>query len=247
MAGGITDLQTIYDDVIALQQAVATLQSQMSVTSINIADLQDDVTGLRNDIADVGVKVLTQGADIHALAPGKYYIPNATVCATILNKPTTSTSTAFIEVFEGGDSGQITVLYMPCKKADATYYHCAYYSGAWGEWNCVNLIDSGWIDLPLASNVNAYSEVQKPRYRRIGKEVFLSGVCTGLTEHDSIIGTLPSGYRPSKKVIFAVGSVGQIISRISIENNGEVRYNRSTLEPITAENYHSIACNFNVD
>ena len=190
---------------------------------------------------------LTEGADLHALLPGRYYIPNATVSATILNKPTTSTHTAFVEVREGGDSGQITVLYTPCKKTDASFYHCAFYSGEWGAWNHVNLIDSGWIDLPLATGVTAYSDTQKPRYRRIGKEVFLSGVCKGLTNNDSLIGTLPSGYRPSKKVIFAIGSVGQIISRISVETNGNVNYNRSTIEPIIAENYHSIACSFCVD
>lgn len=226
-------MATIYDDVEALKTQVAALQAQM--------------TGVQTSIASMEVKVLAEGADIRALAPGRYYIPNTTVSATILNKPVTGAQTAFIEVSKGGDSGQLTVLYMPCKKTDATYYHCAYYSGGWGDWNCVNLIDSGWIDLPLASGISAYSDSQKPRYRKVGKEVFLSGVCKGITHNESVIGTLPSGYRPSKKVIFPIGSVGQIISRISIETNGEVMYNRSTIEPIVAENYHSIACSFNVD
>lgn len=226
---------------------MATIYEEVELLKQQMLAAQNNITALQNVMAGVVVKVLSEGADLHDLAPGRYYVPNSTVSATILNKPVAGTHTAFIEVLEGGDSGQITVIYSPCKKTDATYYHCAYYSGEWGDWNCVNLIDSGWIDLPLASGISAYSDSQKPRYRKVGKEVFLSGVCKGLTQNDSLIGTLPSGYRPSKKVIFAVGSVGQIISRISIETNGEVNYNRSTIEPIVAENYHSVACNFNVD
>lgn len=134
--------------------------------------------------------------------------------------------------------------YCPVSKDFESYYQRAYYSGSWGNWKTVSLKHTDWTDLPLADGISAYSDAQRPRYMRNNKTIFLSGVVTGLTEHDTTIGTLPSGFRPAKKVIFPVASVGQIISRISIETDGRVSYNRSTIEPIVAENWHSIACCF---
>lgn len=227
------ELQNVYDDVAELQEKVAALENQMSAVEASIASM--------------GVITLTENTDLFTLGVGRYLIPNATVSATISNKPITSTYSAFVEVVQGGDAGQKTIYYAPCTKDRATYYHAAYYQNEWGAWNTVDLMDSGWIDLPLATGITAYSETQKPRYRKIGKEVFISGVIKGITANDTVIGTLPEGYRPSKKVIFAVGSVGQIISRLSIETNGDIYYNRSTIEPIVAENYHSVASNFSID
>lgn len=232
---------TIYEDVAALQQAVETLQSDMITANNNITVLQSDISGMQ-------MVTLTEGADLHELAVGDYLIPDATVCATLLNKPDgVGNSTGRVLVRAGGNEGQKTVYYIPCVKTSPSYYQQSYYQSEWGSWNCVNLFDSGWIDLPLNDGISAYSEAQKPRYRRIGKEVFLSGVFTGVTASNTNIATLPNGYRPSKKVIFAVAAVGQIISRISIDTDGTIAYNRSTIEPIVAENYHSIACNFNAD
>ena len=168
--------------------------------------------------------------------------------STLLNKPEgIGNPTGIIKVVSGGTDGQKTIYFMPCVKTNPSYYHAAFYQNSWGPWNCIDLIDSGWIDLPLDTGISAYSEAQKPRYRRVGKEVFLSGVFKGITESNTNIATLPNGYRPSKKIIVAVGSVGQIISRISIDVDGVISYNRSTIEPIVAENYHSVACTFNVD
>lgn len=219
-------LSNIYDDVEALTARVAALETQL---------------------AAMQVVTLTEGADLHALEPGRYLIPNAAISATILNKPVTNTHTATVEVIAGGDAGQKTVIYQTCSKTIPGYYHCAYYSGAWGAWNEIDLTDSGWIDLPLATNILPYSDAQKPRYRKIGKTVFLTGVYRGATAQNEVVATLPSGYRPTHKVIAATASVGTMFSKISIETNGEIVLNRTTVEPIVSENWHSIACAFEVD
>lgn len=104
--------------------------------------------------------------------------------------------------------------------------------------------DTGWVDLPLASGITAYSDEQKPRYRRIGKDVFLSGVLRGVTNKDQTVATLPVGFRPSKKVMFAVCSVGQMFTKMTINVNGTIVLNRSSIEPVEAVNWHSVACNF---
>lgn len=216
-------MANIYDDVELLKQQVVTLQQQ--VTSLS-------------------PQVLVENVDLNTLGVGRYIIPSTAVSATLLNKPITNTWTGFIDVIPAGSDGQLIMRYCPVSKDFESYYQRAYYSGSWGNWKTVSLKHIDWTDLPLAAGITAYSEAQKPRYMRNNKTVFLSGVVKGLTTHDSLIGTLPSGFRPAKKVIFPIASVGQIISKLSVETDGRIVYNRSSMEPIVAENYHSIACCF---
>lgn len=107
--------------------------------------------------------------------------------------------------------------------------------------------DSGWLEIPLATGITAYSEEQAPRYRKIGKDVFLSGVLRGVTFKDQTVATLPVGFRPSKKVMFAVCSVGQMFTKMTVNTNGTIVLNRSSIEPVEAVNWHSIACNFSTN
>lgn len=60
------------------------------------------------------------------------------------------------------------------------------------------LSDSGWITLPLASGITAYNEANTPQYRKIGKLVIIRGTVKGVTARNTVIGTLPAGFRPSK-------------------------------------------------
>ena len=212
----------------------------------DVAVLQQEMTAAQAAIAAMQLQTLAEGADLFALGVGDYLIPNATICATLLNKPTTSNATGTVKVISTGDSGQKAIYYIPCSKLIKRYFTAAYYESAWGDWQEVVFTDSGWLNLPLADGVTAYSDEQKPRYRQIGKEIFLTGICKGLTARDSYIGTLPAGYRPDKRVIVPVASVGQMISKITINTNGTITYNRSTIEPLVAENWHSIACSFSI-
>lgn len=109
------------------------------------------------------------------------------------------------------------------------------------------ITDSGWIDLQLNTGVEPHSEEQKPRYRKVGNTVFLSGVFKNIEGDNIPIATLPEGYRPSKKVILPFASMGQKINRMEILTNGIIQYSRSTIEPTVTTNWHSIACTFNVD
>lgn len=234
MATGTTvSLQTIYDDVESLTARVTTLEEQMR----NVLD------GVGNN----GPIALTEGADLHELAIGDYYIPSATICATLLNKPTTGNSTAFVKVVPAGSEGQKMMYYYICSKDGASYYQAAYYTSGWGAWHEINVYDSGWQDLTLATGITPYSDAQKPRYRRIGKEVILCGVLKGVSGSDVTVATLPSNCRPTKKHIIPIACVGQMIGKISVETNGNVILNRTTVEPVIVENWHSIACSFCVD
>jgi hypothetical protein len=212
-----------------------------------MANIYEDVEALQLAVAALQTKEIAENTDLNGLTAGNYYIPSAEVSATILNKPTTRTATANITVMQAGNDGQLIMIYRICDKTTATYYQRVYYTSGWGAWLEVGLTDSGWLDLPLATGITAYSDAQKPRYRKIGNTVFLNGVYKGAVGENVTVATLPTGYRPAKKAILATASVGQMFSKISIETNGEIVLNRTTVEPIVAENWHSIACCFEVD
>lgn len=68
------------------------------------------------------------------------------------------------------------------------------------------LDDSGWIDLPLVGDVQSYSDNLKPKYRKIGNEVFLSGVVKNVTAANTTLALLPEGFRPIRQTYFVAGS-----------------------------------------
>lgn len=58
--------------------------------------------------------------------------------------------------------------------------------------------DTGWITLPLASGIQAYNEANTPQYRKIGNLVVIRGTIKGVIARNTVIGTLPEGFRPIK-------------------------------------------------
>lgn len=56
--------------------------------------------------------------------------------------------------------------------------------------------DTGWLDLTLNEGIESYSANQKPQYRKIGKIVFIRGAVTNIPERNTILATLPEGFRP---------------------------------------------------
>ena len=221
----------IYEDVELLKEQMAQVQS--------------DISSLTLDVQLMAPSQMEEGGNLNDLTEGLYYIPTVAIAATLQNSPVTG-STGIIQVFTAGTDGQIIQRFTPCKKDQITTYERAFYSNSWGTWQEVGQVDSGWKVLPLASGVSAYSDAQKPMYRKIGKTVYMTGVFKGIAGNDIVIATLPEGYRPAKKAIFAFGSIGQRINRMEVLQDGTVRHNRSTVEPTIAENWHSVACSFTV-
>lgn len=219
---------SIYEDVAALQQEMTAAQA--AITALQTA---------------TAVTALAEGTDLNLLAVGRYYVPNTIVSASLLNKPAgANTATAFIEVIEGGGNGQKMMYYRPCAKEGGSYFQRSYYLESWGDWHDINEFDSGWLDMELSGNVNAFNDEQKPRYRRIGKTVFIVGAVKNITANETVIATLPNNYRPSKRVIFAMPSTATKFSRISINTNGTITYEQNNEGVPTAGNWHSVACCF---
>lgn len=81
-----------------------------------------------------------------------------------------------------------------------------------------NVNDSGWLELPLGESVTAYNTELLPKYRKIGNEVFLSGVIKGITAANTILATLPVGYRPTRQSYFIGGSATMSDGKASFYN-----------------------------
>lgn len=60
------------------------------------------------------------------------------------------------------------------------------------------LNDTGWIVLPLAEGITAYNEANAPQYRKIGNLVVIRGTVKGVTARNTVVATMPEGFRPTK-------------------------------------------------
>ncbi|MCY9007206.1 hypothetical protein [Peribacillus frigoritolerans] len=56
---------------------------------------------------------------------------------------------------------------------------------------------SPWISLTLQNGVKPYGSTSTPQYRKIGNVVYLRGAVTNVLSPDTVIATLPVGYRPT--------------------------------------------------
>lgn len=206
--------------------------------------IYDDIIQLQDDVASLKAQEIIANTDLNDLDVGIYIIPSTAVANSLLNKPNAGSATGFIRVLSAGSAGQKIMYYKPCINSP-TYYFRAYYSGAWINWQTVDLTETEWFDLLLTSAAIAFNEEQKPRYRKIGKTVFIAGVVKGVSSNDVVIASLPEGFRPSKRTIFANASSDGSTSSFTLYPNGNIGLNRNSSVPtITAGQWHSLACSF---
>ena len=106
--------------------------------------------------------------------------------------------------------------------------------------------DSGWNDLELLNGAIPFSNEQRPRYRKIGNQVFIKGVYKGLAQTGVTIGSLPAGFRPATKVIYVQSGTAYRIDRVDIDTNGDIFYGASTSAP-EVNSWHSLHTSFLID
>ena len=101
--------------------------------------------------------------------------------------------------------------------------------------------DSGWITATLLNNYTHYDTTQygPVRYRKIGSIVHIQGL-TNQASANSVIFTLPVGYRPPNHLILWVSNSNNL-ARLDIQLNGDV-------VPVTAPStsWVSVFCTFMV-
>lgn len=113
--------------------------------------------------------------------------------------------------------------------------------------------DTGWRNFTCASGISVYSSAQQPRYRKIGKFVILTGAVKGVKNDRTIIGTLPTGFRPSKVISFvqnmsATNGIANV-ARWQIQTDGDVemQYNDYPWEELDGTEWFPIDVIFAID
>lgn len=85
--------------------------------------------------------------------------------------------------------------------------------------------DLGWVSPTLLNSwANFGSGFQTARYRRLAGRVEIQGLVTGGTGPASTVFTLPVGYRPAAALIFATIASANVVARIDVEADGDVRW-----------------------
>lgn len=105
--------------------------------------------------------------------------------------------------------------------------------------------DSGWADIPLRAAYVTSGET--PRYRRIGRSVYLrgrlapSGGGAFAANTTVIVGDIPGGFRPNPLHVFALaGSTGTLSGgRFWVDTSGQIN-----VQPQNATTNISVACTY---
>lgn len=126
--------------------------------------------------------------------------------------------------------------------------------GVWGDWVPLHY-DTGWQNLPLADGIIVANEQRPVQYRRINNEVFIRGGIRGVSADNTVIGTLPSGYRPPSG-FYAVqmtqhtageGKNTPNFWRMNIRTNGEVVMQQTTNPAHSASHWYDLDTQFLMD
>lgn len=211
---------------------------------------QAAITALQGTVAGMQIKPIETATDLNSLDVGLYLIGTEEISGTLLNKPTTSTSTGFIHVIEGGTDGQLIQIYCICSKAYPIYYQRAFYQNSWGEWTVIDITDSGWKALPLTSGITGHNASNFPcRYRRIGKTVHIQGCVTGFADVEKVVANIPEGYRPAASFYTLQATQGGNVDTFNVRTNGEIKRMSTTMPvaSLSATNYHFINFSYLID
>ena len=109
--------------------------------------------------------------------------------------------------------------------------------------------DTGWLELTLNDGYtnNALASSGKLMYRRIGHQVFLKGSCKGFAEFNTSCGTLPTGFRPSTRHDFYVGTGGFRLAKAMVSANGAITLIADTGETASSTQWYSFCTSFITD
>lgn len=217
---------SIYDDVEALQTKVAELETLI----VNGGFLKSAATGVNNRDLNtcIGEIIIGYGNECtnRPINQNGYFI----------NIPHDSKPTLY------GKQIYIT-------RQSNSIYMRNLENGTFGAWVTLRH-DTGWIDLPLASGISAYSGTQTPQYRRINNTVYIRGAVKGIKTDKTIIATLPAGYRPTKVVSFAqnmsMSGGAANFARWQVQTDGdiEMQYTNHSLIEYAGTEWFAIDASF---
>ncbi len=110
--------------------------------------------------------------------------------------------------------------------------------------------DTGWIDLEWATGITS-SDPWKLRIRRVGKSIYLRGLCLGVEAIDKQVATIPVGFRPINGGHAWVGycsfNNNTRAARLFIEETGEVIVRSTEGGAPTARDTISVSTSWLID
>lgn len=119
-------------------------------------------------------------------------------------------------------------------------------NGTFTEWVAIRF-DSGWNKLTLASGISEQNSSQYPcRFRKMNNQVFVDGCIKGVSAINTVVATLPDGYRPSKSYYFQSASNGGKTDTFRVHTDGRIELLFST-GTMSVDYYHFITTSFLVD
>lgn len=182
---------------------------------------------------DTGKTLSLTNPDLDALTQsGFFYVTNST------NGP--------FNEFGGTTNGFVDVLVRDHTNTQIKQIFTAYGSsrmftrinndGVWTRWKELSALTATteYVDITLAGGVQPYSGAgYNPQVAKVGNMVYLRGeLASGTAAVGSIVGYLPTGYRPSQPHRFVQSSIVRLTSqeydRWSIATNGAIRLEGAT-------------------
>ncbi|AXG72241.1 hypothetical protein KORDIASMS9_04509 [Kordia sp. SMS9] len=200
-------------------------------TQDEFIDLIDSKVNRGQDKATLTEALTTNDTKYITPKTANHIVENAVPNATISTRGKVELAT-LAEVTTGTDTNR-AVTPQGAKRAAEEHAPVTSVNGQTGDVTIVTGgSDSGWQNASLENGIQNYgSTYQFARYRKKDGVVFIEGLVRNGTPTGSQtdVFTLPSGYRPNRRIILNTIMSGNVMTRIDVLATGEVRcYNYST-------------------
>ena len=190
--------------------------TQLGNINSQLNDIMNDMNGWKvyNDITELGLTSGSETIDQICIA-----MIDKSILMHVVTNEIASSNKAYPKVLGGTlkveklNINRIKLTYSCGGNGNIYEYIGYYYASKFTGWQEIKSGDSGWLTLPLTTGT-----VSTIQYRKVGTMVKIRGSVTKLTDSGKIIGTLPSGFRPSKHCYF-LASTGNNVYPVLVQIN----------------------------
>lgn len=209
----------------------------VSIQTFN--DFKEEVNSQLNDIANSGYFDIAKdmkGADYKTIKENGFY-------RNVTGTPTTGTGGVLL-VISNTDKWSVAYKWLSISNTVITEYNACKDGDNYEEWKEISTNDTGWLNLPLSSGVVVDSGLT-PQYRKIGNRVFIRGSVKNIVSGNSVIGTLPVGFRPLlQNHHYATFTNTNACASFNISTDGRIIYQGNSTNTFNAEWFVVITNNF---
>lgn len=199
----------------------------------------EKVNSQLNDITNSGY------FDISKDAKGAHYktIKENGFYRNVTGTPTPGTGGVLL-VISNTDKWSVAYKWLSISNTVITEYNACKDGDNYEEWKEISTNDTGWLNLPLSSGIVVDSGLT-PQYRKIGNRVFIRGSVKNILNGNSVIGTLPVGFRPVlQNHHYATFTNTNACASFNISTDGRIIYQGNSTNTFNAEWFVVITNNF---